>query len=764
MIASILAVCLAQPASWGFDAATGSLVWAGERYQPVGLRIPASVSAIDTALASGVQDLLLEVPPQGWIDAIKHAEAKGARYVLALNHAAPMAQGYLVEPEAYRFGPFSAETVLRATIPGCEEALVFLVNSRDGTPVTAENPVRRVRLENGAFQFTAPAIGGNEQVALVVPLVRTLRMPDLGAGLDAHRDILLANLRKTGTLAGLRGVIDPMGTLATFPAADLRFVPTDDRFRRELEVFLREKYGSVQRALQGWEITAGDQSELGEIARLVPLWSARRGMGYLIDPEQNKLYRADRGRSQAWRDIQEVSQRLLRARYNNLVRMIVQQWNVPVVQTWAGWNGPYSSAGSPLAGVGIRLSRTGFLGLAEEAGRAALVTHETPRPSVLLATDVSLPASADQLPDFMPVVQDSATLGVRGWFFRAETEEARSWVATLRGTLKPNLPRPRLLPFPESAEWPSAVMRIGPNVWSVPSPAPGNRLDLGGTLLGYRSAAEGDEFFALWTTGAAQRVRLRYAQPQSILVTSPDGVPVAVKRTRNHVELTLGPMPVVVRGSLETPVAEEAIAWSRAEFESLSKLLPPAARDMIDEIVVIQNAFQALPKNPSTSFDTIRVQLARLRSALSPVIWQEAEFAQRHNWSEVRALSGASNREALSLLSRVNPLRDNFEANYTINPRMEGNQVVWVSARGSGIPDLQVDFGGQTLSPEIDGVQPYGGGFRWYRFGRVNLPARALPLRLLYRGLATSDVDVDVIMIAPEGLNPTGPAAPGAPF
>lgn len=765
MLASILATAVfAQSPSWGVST-NGHLVYDGKPWIPIGLRIPASESALEAAKSAGINRVLIDIPEAGAKSAVAHAETLGMEYGLALNFLPPPSSGFLIQPEAYRYGPFTGKARLSTSIPGCTQALVALASTRDSSLLAGERGSKLVTLEGGKLDLEVDATGDGDIIALVFPLVTSQRIPDLWAGFDLHRDQLLSQFKSLEKSTGLRFLLDPLGNVPSFPEADLRYVPTDPRFRRDLEIHLQTKYGSPVRAIQAWEVIASDQQSYAELARLVPLWSSTRGIGVLFDPVSKKPYRADRRRSLAWQDIQAVIQTTLRRRYQALNAQLSRMAKVPVIQTWGGWNGPYSSAGSGLAGVGVRVEAAGFSELLSAAGRAVANSATAGTPPLVWCTDFVLPSGVDGLDrSYKPAIEDTAALGIRGWFFRAPNSTSMDWVRLLAASLSVNQmvnqPKPQLLPFPESAAWPASSMRLSSNTWSVPGSSSGRRLNYGGTIEGYSSESDGTSHYVLWSKFDNLKLKFLFSNPKNVMITSIDGLPVKSTVRKDSIELTLGPSPIIIRNAPGLPVPEQAMTWLQTEFTAILSMLPPQARDMMDEVISIQDGLKNWKKGPSEQFERVRSQLDRLSMAVSSYTWIEAEFAQRHNWSEVRTFNGASNREALSLNARIAPSSGRFDSTYTIFPRFDGSQNVWISARGDGLTQLQISCNGVTMSATDAGIQPYGEGYRWYKVGSLNLPRRQVQMTLSVPFPFTGSLDVDAIMIAPQEVSPTGPMPP----
>lgn len=757
MIAPLLIVSLlGQGPAWSLDS-DGALRTGQERWIPFGARVSGTTDQVGQALKAGVRDLAIEWPSTGAAEAVRLAEEAGAQYMLALSSAPPPSKAIFIEPEAYRFGPYTGAARVTARIPGASRALVVIAPSRDPMIAEGQNSVFWVDTPGGQLSLELKAEGATERVALLFPEVSSIRIPDLGAGFDQHRDRILSQLRTLGRPKGLRAILDPIGQVPQFSPSDLQTIPTSERFRRELKTELISKYGTPQRAALAWEIAASDIDNFDVLARMIPLYSDLRGIGFVIDPETRKAYRVNRQKSLIWRDLRESILAQSRRRYLSLVQTIKQVTGVPVIQTWSGWNGPYGAPGSGIDGLGVRLTDSGFSDVLQQTGRAAVSNAAESRVRGLFQTELALTPGEDWR-QYEAAVREGAELGVRGWFFRVSAQEGYGWISEVGGRIKASLQQsmvlPRLLPFPESASDPMSAQRLAPGVWAVPSPEGGARIDLGGPLEGYQFAGANDAFFALWSKDQPVRLKLRTPDPKSVRVTSADGSLLPAKVSRNHVELTVGPVPVLLRGVDQMPIPEEAVVWTQAEFDLIVKQIPDNARSLLDEIVAFRNARANLGKDPD-AFSKMRAQLFRLRIALQPGAWMEAEVSRSYNWSEVTQVSGASSNRVLTLRSRVQPSNGLYFADYATTPPRDGMQRLWIAARGD-VTALQLSVLGNRYEVAGAGIRPHSNGFRWYSFPEMNLPGQLLNFRLQVPGEFVGQIELDRMVILPAGLRPDG--------
>ncbi len=754
----LYALLLSQSPTWGISP-NGMMQRDGLPYAPVGARISGGAGQIEEATKAGIKDLLIEMPVGGqtWAPTLDALQQSGANYFLEINSMTPKATGYNVEPESFRVEGVTGPYRLNTVIPGCTEALVVLAG-----PDRTEPEIFKISAQaGGKFDTLITPRDTYEKVLLVYPLMQDGRIPDAWEGLDDHRDQLMASLKLGGELQGLRGIIDPIGSLAKFPDAGVRFVPSSARFRNELEAYLRGKYGSQRRIEQAWSIPASDLPNIAAIARLVPLWSGKRGIPFYWDPVQNRSYLSDSRTSSAWLDIQNVLQTAIRRRVINISESLRLVTNAPVMQTWKGWNGPYEGNTAQLSGVAIKLNGDTLSDLIEQTSRAASTLSRWPKKGLFLATDIRVPNNDDRFLSYAEIMQDSASLGVRGWFFTPQSPDDLRWIAMRKGDV--NLAdlsgrKTRVQPFPEAALNPALAMRIGTDTWWVPSPMPGNRLDFGTQFRAFRIKGEGGDQTVIWSRISERKVKFRLKTPKDAKFATMEGEVIKGKVSKNHVEITIGEKPVVVTGP-EVPVPEICADEALAEFSTLLKAIPEQAVPFIDEVASFRVAASNFNTAPGVSYQGMRSRLDRLRKTIGPHIWIEAELSKDHNWSEPISVTGASNGGALSIVNRLATPGTTFQANYRVTPKVSGSHAIWIAMRGSraAMQSLRIGILDQEFTGEGVPQSWYGEGFGWVKVGVADLTAIATDITLSIAAPIDGSLAVDAIALANGDYTPNGP-------
>lgn len=730
---------------WRVDATQG-LVWGGQPYQPVGLRIPGDAKSIEGAAKAGVLDVLVELPldPAVWTSAVAALEKSNMRYVLAVNDLPSGCVGMTIEPEGYRIPHFSGEKFLEFPLPGADWVYGVLVYTRDAAAAQSF----RVDTKAGFLSTRVKAEGESDQTLLLFPYGRELHVPDYWEEFDSWRDRLLRCVIQSKIGPGCRGLLNPLGNVPQYQTP--RFVPGSPLFRRELELFLKQKYSSLNTAMRAWSVSAGDFVSFQEMATLVPLWSENRGLGLLYDARRNTTFKTDPGRSAAWADIFQVIRSGASRRYGRLVGAIQQLVDIPVIQEWRGWEGPYS-VNSNLAGIGLPLHSEVAEPLAAELGPAVATASAWGKPSWLVGTDFS-PRNRESL---QVAVQATANMGMRAWFVRADPTILHDIQVSVSAA-------PRIVPFPAGALNPVQPGRLPSGQILLAGPGAGNRLDLGSGLVGYRYSGLDGAYFALWaSTGTpSRRIKFLTNVPETWQFESTSGVDPAPRMLKGGVEVTVSQHPLLIRGTDELPVAEESVAEALGQWETLRV---QAGGGTTEDGLAFADAVKGLPRNPSGSFAVMREILARANTGIAPFNWIEAESSRDHSFSEVSQVSGCSGGRAILLRSQLPSDLFPMQASYTFEPRTSATHTIWLSARiaPEARNKVRVRVGEQVLAASYQAGTDYGLGYAWYEIGQVNLE-RGAPITLKFEvaGLKAVELALDTWMITPNNFVPRGPICP----
>ncbi len=732
-----------------------TLVWEGEPYLPVGLRVEGSVDAVRLAAEAGVSDLVVELPADGtgWKSVVQELEERGMRYAVALTSAAPTAPAVVVEPDGYRLPGIERKTSVRLRLEGASEALLVLAKASDGSVRWS----RRVVVTDGVVESEIDPLVQVSHVLLVYPVVADLRAPDFGQAYDAHRDTLLEALESTPLGPGARAILDVGGAGATQPGPETTAVPTSTVFRLEMADFLERKYATLPTALKAWGVSTNDVSNFAQLARTVPLWSQARGVAQLWDPVGDRLYPVETRSSVAWSDIRACLRDLATRRTARLAEAVKAKTGLPLVRTWSSW-----ASGFPAStdGLGFRPTGPGLPDAVEAGAGPMSEALRRAEPGFVWALDVPVSTLTPET-----AVAELEGMGVRGWFFRAANREEAAAVGRLVATRKGDVSAAewtvKALFFPDAARDPAVPARLRGGTWWLPTPYPGERLDLGPGFEGYRIEAPEGTSIAVWATEPAPRTRFLTPEASKVQATDLDGQPIEVRRRRDAFELDLTQEPVVLRGVGEQIVPERSLAETAgmltALFDTMENRVDPTGQEKF----AFLDTLQASKSRPAEAFKAMRAQLTKVVPRVAPYVWLSAARPRATNLGAPVRIPGSAFEQSLVLNTRLDPAAGVFYAEYQGNVRNEGEYEVWVSGR---IPDAaregwRVRIGAKTFTPEPP-VSVYGPGFAWSRFGTLNLPRGLIDLRLELSGQRGVEAVFDVVALMPVGFRPSGPRVP----
>lgn len=758
VLIALAAASSGPPAAWSVNP-NNTLLWGGRAYMPIGARVEGTPEAIKRAQAAGIEDLIVELPANGagWAEAIAALQAGGTRWFLAVNSAAPGALGTVVEPQGFRMN-IQGKLEVDAVFHAAEQTLAIVVDKRS----TAVRSYHSYTTPEGRLKASFDSQVQTPHVLLFYPVVRDLTTPDFWEGFDGHRDTLLQSL-KTHTLGeNFRGIIDPMGSVARFPSPDIMFVPRSPIFAIEMEAFLREKYGAVATCLRAWSIGAHDVTGWDQLGRMVPLWSDTKGIGSLWDPVRDKIYVCDRERSTAWTDIRAVIRSTAVRRYARLVQAVRQIVDVPVIQTWDGWSGPYDGADTGVAGVGCEFGASSINEVIEEASRPASTVLQGGRGQVMMVTGLHVRPGATL--DIETSIQELKAMGARGWFFRTEDAEKLATIGTLAARYRDDLAdadwKPRALFYPEGARNPAMPVKLFGGTWMLPSPAAGNRLELGSALRGYYYSGQPKPYTVIWSAGGPVETKLFLGDPKAVQVEALDGSEVRIRVRKDSIELEITDVPLIFSGIDDVPIPEaayeETVLLMSALFSNFALLVDPGGDQ---EFVFAQNT-SAFKRNPIGGYTALMRQFNTLAPRAAPYLWIEAERSPESNFGEPRFIPGSSSGEGLVLESKLSDSRG-YSARYPIRPRVKGAHEFWLAA---DIPahlrsEVSLVVDGKVLTITEPPIQFYGLGLAWYKLGTADLKEGS-EAQLQVSPKVTSPIKVDVLVASPGQFRPNGARLP----
>ncbi|MBS1714849.1 MAG: hypothetical protein JST30_11000 [Armatimonadetes bacterium] len=753
----IMALVLGRPSAWSINE-NNALIWGGRPYLPVGLEIPANVSAVRQAKAAGVRDVLLDFTlddPKSWSEACKELDEAGMTYMARIMTAAPVGSGVTVEPGGFRISDVTKKTFVDVPMPETDEALLVMAVQRDGSVRWS----RREKTVDGRLRTSIDPLVELPHTLLVYPVGKTVEATDFYEGLDAQRDRLLGFLKTAPPGPGFRGLVDPLGSELAFPGADASVVPKSRLFLTEMVAFLETKYTSVSTATKAWGLSANDLDRFDKLARLVPLWSETRGVADLWDADTDRLYPVDRQSSLAWRDVRTVVANVARRRLQTLLDNIRLQIDAPVLSTWSGWDGPYSTRDSTIDGVAFRPSGESAMSLWDTSARPVSSVLRREKPGLVAATGLNAGQSVED------TVMDLESLGVRAWFFEAQDDGQRQAVGRLAATRATDVSsaewRPKALFYPEAAQDPAFPSRLTGGLLWLPSPGQGRRVLYGSDFEGYESAA-GQNVYVLWSTTVPRKVSVRVSDVKTVTVEDVQGTAVPFRKKKNEIELEVPTTPLVFRGSSELPVPTVAFAETSGEITKLldanENLVNPTGRERFQFL----DAVKAFDRTPGASFLTLRAQLERIAPRAAPYLWIAATRSPRHNFGETGPVPGAASDTVLATSARLPSFGVPLFAEYPLAPRLPGQYEVWIAARIPAALRSQVRMavGDKVLGPPEKPLSYYGDGFGWYKFGDIELPKGVTNFRFECPMVQRAGIALDVVHVALPGFRPQGPRMP----
>ncbi len=770
-----------------------TLVWDGQPYLPVGIRIDGTVAAVQAAKADGVTDVIVDLPASGagWDEVFDALNKSGMRFLIRVDSLAPMANGFTVEPQGYRISGITKKQTVSLELPGATSAFVVLANQGDGQIISSA----RVPVTNGLVVYDANPGAEIDHVLLVYPELTSIEQPDFWESLDSHRDSLLAALKRHPAGSGLRGIVNPMGRSIALPGREPRFVPTSSAFRMEFRSFLEDKYKSVETLLKTWSMTSSDLSLMStdglsksgnptpasvsqkddkkkliatfdQFARLIPLWNNNRGVGAMLDPTTNKIYSCDNKRSKVWDDISSVINAAGERRFNRLVPAVRSVVDVPVVQDWLGWSAPYENAHPAVDGIGMRASGTTQSALMDSGSRATSSILRWRTNGWLVATDLDLSSSTDAVSALPSVLDDLGSLGAKGIFVRADTKALTKAVVSESGkrasdtSLSTSSPLPVF--FPENAYNPAVPQRLPGGHWWLPCPADGDRIDMGSMFYAYRLKLDSG-IVALWAKKAG-RYRLKMMNTKSVKFQTLDGSLVDPKLVKGALEVNLSEVPTLITGTDELPIPELAFIETVDRFRAMLAVGQRFLRDMGQEEFAFMDNMNAFERNPGGSFTQLRSAYWKLSQKVSPYCWIEGEHTSDTNFSEVINVPGCASGGALALRTTIPVGSTGYYAVYPIPVKTKEDQEVWIAAK---VPverrgDLTVQIGGQILRISGDPVSLYGAGYGWYKLGTTRLAGNLSRLRIQVDTPGNAEIAIDTVLVTPEPFQPNGVYPPDA--
>ncbi len=754
MVPIIFGLLLGQSARpWSVNE-NHALVWNGKPYIPVGVRIEGTPDAVGQAQAAGVTDVLVELPADGstWAKVISKLDEKGTRYMICLTSSSPQALVWAIEPQGYRVPGIEGVFDFRIAFPDATNVLCVLANSRDADIRWK----RMLQVTEGKIRVADPQGPTTPHVLLMYPQLRDMRIPDYWEGFDAHRDQLLKLVSSLKFGKNFRGFIDPMGKSGQYSSEKATFVPMSSIFKVELETYITQKYGAVPTALRAWGFSVATLDSFKELSRVVPLWADRKGVPGFYDPETSQIYSVSEKNSSYWADVQAVIRATAARRYRRLVESLQKVVDVPFIEDWKGWDGPYTRTNPSVSGIGIEINEDSLIELVDTASYPMSAVLDRPIGSFALATDVHMSQTVDSAWAAL------AGAGVRGVFFRALTWEDEKKIAALAAsrtddaTLSAWAPKPFL--YPESARNPAAPSQLPGGYSWLPSNYPGQKIHFGYGIEGYRLEAPGGGMVVYWSTDKAKRVHFKMQDPKGAVFESLEGIDLQPKiDKKKELEITIPLSPIVYHGT-SVPVPSESFAASALLVQSMIRIFPKMADFSGTESLALKDTMNGFERDPFPAFMALRQQYERMVVRAAPYKWIEAERTTSQTMSAVEDVAGCSGGRVLTLDTKLPPLLMGYKAQYTFTMLDNGVREVWLAARipKSQRSSLRISLPGQMKSLDEPPVSFYGQGFAWYKVGEFDVSRKQQLMTIECLSTSGASFSLDAIVIGRPGFRPDG--------
>jgi len=746
-----------------------TLLWDGEPYTPVGASVRGTPEAIQQAASQGVKDLNLQLNwDDNWADAVAAAERNGCRYVVSISSPMGTVAGWGCAAERLRVVHVSHRTRVIAAMP--EASRVFYVVAGPGGTVTAKGWASIV--EGRAFVETDLDVAGVAYTIYFYPLRPRTELPDYWEGLDAQRDRLLVQSKNANFGPGLRGVLNPFGRVEAYTPQEAGVVPDSVSFRIEFEQYLRTKYSTMDALARAWQINVLSLRDFDEAARLIPLFSRYTGVDGFLDPASDSVLSARREGSKFWDDLQTVVESAAVRRAKRLASALKSVVNVPVLFEWAGWSSLHERRDIPGEGIAIPSVGAGADAISGRTGYAASSALAWGSRGWFIAPDVRFADSDAPFPteaQLRSAISNLVDLGVKAWYIHATSQEEISWIRQLNSEAQMDRTladrSARAIFYPINARFPADTMRLPGGAWWLPTPAAGDRIDLGARYEAYRLAAPYDSHIALWSVGGPRRTRLLVPNPQSVTILSVSGAALDSKVEKDGISLTLPSEPVLIFGAETTPVPQDALAELTDAEKALTAEAIRRGADITEERFLFADGLRKAKNSPGAALSQMQEAIRRIAAKVSPYVWREGERPTETDYGFRISSGGCSQGAALRLVSGLPLPASGMRATYRIESRgSQDEHAIWVAAKvpKETRPFVRVEFkGGASYPLGTLPIAEYGDGYGWYQVGKVVLPRGSYDLSVVVAPDApTADVSVDVVLLTPQPFRPSGPRMP----
>ncbi len=811
-----------------------SLLWEGTPYLPVGGTFaPRSlqddsdaawqedVRSLNSLKAKGILDLLLTpskslpaIPLASFQRLLDYLDTNGFRYGLSFGPGLtkPLS-GVVVKPANYRY--FEADSLTahwRAS--NADKGFVAIVEDNGSGEFRIVKSDTYTIKDNFLSVPLEPVKNSGRLIGLLYPH-KTLptgtegALPDLWSGFDDYRDQLLAYLGQVKFGKGLRFLLDPLARHLGLAGEFETIIPESEAFRLEWESYLSRIYPGVEDAKARWAMMETDLKSFDELSRLVPLWQGNRGIGYLYDPQGDKMLRVDSTKPGFWQDFYTFRNQSIAGYMKSIASVLKHQVaDVPVVYTWTQ-NHPIFFNGDTDGFDGYGLATHGTPSVARQLGPVLGAIEQAARPMWYVATEVSpnvpLPAPVSPQPPpgspaaatraaLFGLLDDLKKVGVKGFFASDSTHDngvSNIWVtmpdrldwlhdygAQLGTQTSAARYEPHVLFYPQNAPGPA---HIGPvpgasNVLWLSSVASGESLDLWPSFSGYIiNLDESHAETVLISNNGPRQVHILVPDNRSVQAFTPDGAPVAIKLiNKTEFLLRLDTTPTIIKAGSQRLILREAAEDAISQLEAMMVLSrsskSPETQNVKASVYQAQDAFTR--KNYDTAYLYARVGLDQLIDVLKPYIWFEGEATVKdaHTFDDIGSHPEASGERFLRLSNPNPPSKYGYGAHWEFDVVADGRYNVWMAGSVPG-PSVSPMRWAIDTAPNLDPVDKNAHGalyasdsFGWTLLGAANLKKgrHVLEIEVIDRAVSPPiyNFGVDAFLLTRSGQTPSGTLRP----
>ncbi|MFQ3611813.1 MAG: hypothetical protein SNJ72_10015, partial [Fimbriimonadales bacterium] len=273
----------------------------------------------------------------------------------------------------------------------------------------------------------------------------------------------------------------------------------------------------------------------------------------------------------------------------------------------------------------------------------------------------------------------------------------------------------------------------------------------------------------LWTTEQPREIVLRRTDRNPLVAFDLNGEPVELQVRGDTVRLTVGIIPVRVRGFATVPICDSCVEGWLERAQQLLRSGTPSGQDVSVLQFNLTNALSVYRRNREQGFPLVRSMWSEVERAYQVSRWIEAETSRSHSFGMVRRQETASAGATLwlnsPLVSETIPAMATFrftlrrEGAHTlwlacrIPPKGQAGRVEWQVSRASD-ESLVVATGSASLNPE-QAVSVYSDQWMWVPLGTLTLQTGEYQLRLQWfpNGNVRA-TEWDAILVAPTGEVP----------